>query len=380
MPNFIRVDSIRETHGGTHRENIQPKAEANFNPELIRTVAILLVILVHVSLFPYDIAGMIGQATPAAQFNWWTVDAYSSVAYLGVPLFIILSGVLLLDPAKDNESLADFYRKRASRIAIPMAFWTIWYFGWTYYIRSTPLTSNNIFEGLLNGSYFHLWFLYLLIGLYLVTPILRTIVKYLDYQKFTFFLAIWFAGTILEPFMKIFLPDVYFNPVMFMFTGWAGTFLLGVYLLKGPKVQSWKLYLILVAGLLVAVIGDAVAPFYAGEASIGFFHEYLSFGIILAAASLFLLLVSVPKNRLQNGNPTINRVVNWIGKNSLGIYLVHIMVLEIITNGYLEGLKINMGTMSPIVEIPLVTALTFVLTCLLVYGLKKIPYAHKILG
>ena len=323
---------------------------------------------------------MIGQVTPTAQFNWWTVDAYSSIAYLGVPLFVILSGVLLLDPAKENESLTVFYKKRAARIAIPIAFWTVWYFGWSYFVRGNPLTPNFLFEGLLNGSYFHLWFLYLLIGLYLVTPVLRTIVKYLDFQKFTFFIALWFAGTVAEPFMKIFLPDVYFNPVMFMFTGWAGTFLLGVYLLKSPKAPSWRLIVILIAGLLVSVIGDAVAPLYAGEASVGFFHEYLSFGIILAAAALFLLLAAVPKSQLQTQHATFSRVVNWVGKNSLGIYLVHVMILETITNGYLGGFKINMGTVSPIIEIPLVTALTFVLTCLLVYGIKKIPYANKILG
>ncbi len=55
------------------------------------------------------------------------------------------------------------------------------------------------------------------------------------------------------------------------------------------------------------------------------------------------------------------------------------MVLETIEYGYL-GLKINMSVISPIAEIPLITAITLVLTCALIYGLKKIPYADKILG
>lgn len=55
------------------------------------------------------------------------------------------------------------------------------------------------------------------------------------------------------------------------------------------------------------------------------------------------------------------------------------MVLETIEAGYF-GLKLNMSVVSPIVEIPLLTAVTFVLTATIVYALKMIPYAHKILG
>ena len=306
------------------------------------------------------------------------MNIYSAAGYLGVPLFIILSGVLLLDPGKADESLTVFFKKRASRIAAPFVFWTVAYFAWAHYMHGLQLTAANIFSGLINGSYYHLWFIYLLIGLYCVTPVLRIIVKYITPQKFLFFLAIWFAGTVLEPFMLIFLPNVGFNPVMFVFTGWAGTFVLGVYLLKNPA-RPRTLYPYLIAGLSVAVIADGVAPLFAGAGALGFFHGYLSFNIIIASAALFLILAAVPATRLQSGNPYVNRAVNWVGKNSLGIYLVHIVVLETIEYGYL-GLKINMSTLSPIVEIPLITALTLVATCALIYGLKKIPYVDRILG
>ncbi len=261
-------------------------------------------------MFPYHLSAPI---TSTARFNWWTVDVYSAAGYLGVPLFIILSGVLLLDPAKADESLTVFFKKRAARIALPFVFWTAAYFAWAHYIHGLQLTPSNIFSGLLNGSYYHLWFVYLLIGLYCVTPVLRIIVKYITPQKFLFFLAIWFAGTVLEPFMLIFLPNVGFNPVMFVFTGWAGTFVLGVYLLRTPS-RRWTLYPLLIAGLLIAVIGDGVTPLFAGAGAIGFFHGYLSFNIVIASAALFLILTAVPAARLQSGNPLVNRAVNWVEK------------------------------------------------------------------
>ncbi len=334
-------------------------------------------ILVHATTFPYTINGSI---TPMEQFNWWTVNVYGAIGYLGVPLFVILSGVLLLDPAKADEPLLVFFKKRFARIGIPMIFWTIAYFVWTYYVRGGQVTPENFLGGLLGGSYGHLWFLYLLVGLYSVTPVLRVIVKYLDRQKFTYFLAVWFGGTIFVPFMKVFLPNVSYNPVMFVFTGWTGCFVLGVYLLKSKvKVRPGILYLCLIAGLLVAVFGDAVAPLFGGPNSVGFFHDYLSFNIIVASVALFLVLAAVPASRIQNGNATVNRFVNWVGKNTLGIYLVHLMVMEALEAGYL-GLQLNMNVMSPIVEVPLLAVVTFVLTAAIVYGLKKIPYVHKILG
>lgn len=338
-------------------------------------MAIVLVIFVHAALFPYLINGPV---TPTAQFNWWTVDVYGAIGYLGVPLFIILSGVLLLDPAKVNEPLSIFFKKRFARIGIPMIFWTLAYFAYAYYIRGNTLTPENTFGGLLSGSYGHLWFLYLLIGLYSITPVLRVIIKYLDRHKFTYFLLIWFGGTVFVPFMKVFLPNVSYNPVMFVFTGWTGCFVLGVYLAK-TKVRPWILSLLVIAGLLIAIIGDGVAPLFRGPQATGFFHDYLSFNIIIASAALFLLLTAIPASRIQNGNATVNRSINWVGKNTLGIYLVHLMVLEALESGYL-GFQLNMNSVSPIVEIPLLAIITLVLTSLIVFALKKIPYVNKIVG
>jgi surface polysaccharide O-acyltransferase-like enzyme len=297
---------------------------------------------------------------------------------LGVPLFVILSGVLLLDPAKADESLTTFFKKRFARIGIPLVFWTIAYFAWANQIHGTQLTVNNIFAGLLSGSYPHLWFLYLLIGLYSITPVLRVVVKYLNRQKFTYFLTVWFIGTVLVPFMRIFLPSVGYNPVMFVFTGWTGFFVLGVYLLKN-KTQPWTIWLCLITGLAVAVIGDGIVPLYMGAQATGFFHDYLSFNVIIASAALFLLLASVPASKIQTGNSIVNRLVCWMGKNTLGIYLVHVMVLETIEYGYL-GVQLNMNLVSPIVEVPLLVAVTLAVTSLIVYALNKVPYVNRILG
>jgi len=240
------------------------------------------------------------------------------------------------------------------------------------------LTPEHIFGGLLSGAYTHLWFLYLLIGLYSVTPALRILVKYLNQPKFTYFIAVWFVGTVIVPFMAFFLPNVGYNPVMFVFTGWTGCYVLGMYLLKNNNTKR-TLWVCLFAGLTVAIIGDAIAPYYVVGEATGFFHEYLSFNIILASAALFLLLAAVPACRIQNSHSILSRLVCWLGKNTLGIYIVHVMVLETLQNGYL-GVQLNMATLSPTVEVPLLTAAVLALTSIIVYGVNKVPYVNRIFG
>jgi surface polysaccharide O-acyltransferase-like enzyme len=333
----------------------------------------VLIILVHANGFPYNLSGEI---TSTAAFNWWTVSVYDAVANMGVPLFVMLSGLLLLDPAKCEEPMSVFFKKRFARIGLPMVFWTIVYFAWGHFIYGYPLTPSSIFVGLLSGSYPHLWFMYLIIGLYLVTPILRVIVKYIDRQKFKLLLGLWVVGGFFVPFVQVFIGYNY-NPVLFVFGGWVGYYLLGAFLLKS-EVRSRIIYLALFLGLVGAVIGDAIAPIFAGAKVIGFFHGYLMFNIISASAATFLLLRAVPKSRFE-GNGVANRMLHWIGQNTLPIYLIHMMILETAQAGWL-GYGINSSMMISIVEVPLVTAITLTVSAAIVYPLMKVPYLKRLIG
>jgi len=341
--------------------------------DLIRTIAIVMVVLVHASFFPYSIPGAI---TPMVMVNWFTADIYGAIGYLGVPIFVMLSGALLLNPAKADEPMGVFFKKRFNRIGLPLIFWTVLYFIWSFTVRGTPFTLSNIMEGLLSGAYPILWFLYLLVGLYLVTPMLRVLVKHIDRKKFTFLLVVWFAGAVVIPLIHTFTAFDYY-PVIFVFTDWAGYFLLGIYLLK-TKMRRSMTYLAVAFGLLVAIVGDWLLTATAGETATGFFHGYLSFNMIIASAVLFLILVGIPRTRVESGNGVVNRVVHWVGQNTLPIFLVHIIVLESLQLGLL-GFTFPY-TYNLIVDVPFLAFVTFVLTVVIVYLLKKIPYLKRFIG
>src|SRR5262249_34120842 len=133
--------------------------------DLIRTVAIFLVVLVHVS----------GQLTTAwgkvPNDQWIIANLYGGIARVSVPLFFMISGYLLLPR---SESLRAFYTKRMTRILIPFVVWSLIYLGWYCGNHAKACTPSFVADlWMVQGTYYHLWFLYSLISIYLILPLLR---------------------------------------------------------------------------------------------------------------------------------------------------------------------------------------------------------------
>jgi surface polysaccharide O-acyltransferase-like enzyme len=120
-----------------------------------------------------------------------------------------------------------------------------------------------------------------------------------------------------------------------------------------------------------------MTAFY-GEQQTGFFHGYLSFNMIIASAALFLILISIPRTRVESGNGSFSRLLHWIGQNTLPIYLVHVIVLESLHLGLL-GFYLPY-THNLLIDVPVVATITFVLSSTIIYLLKKIPYVSKLMG
>jgi surface polysaccharide O-acyltransferase-like enzyme len=350
------------------------QATVNFPVDLIRCIAIVLIILVHTSGFPYQFYN--ANITSLDIANWFTVNAFDAFGMIGVPLFVMLTGALLLTPDKADEPLKVFYKKRLDRIALPFIFWTIVYFIWSFTVLGKPLSLYNVEQGLLGGSYYHLWYLYLLMGLYAVTPIMRVLVKNLNRSLFSYLLILWFAGTVITPAIHTFT-TFDFNPVMFIFFDSIGYFLLGIYLLSANFSRKTAITAA-VLGILGTVLGDWVVTGTAGQQYTGYFHNYMSATTIIASVAIFFLLLKATPNRLQS-HCKISRVMHWVSQNTLDIYLIHIIVLVALTNRVF-GVFLNTLTYIPLIDVPIYTVLVFVISAFLVFMLKKIPYVKKLIG
>jgi surface polysaccharide O-acyltransferase-like enzyme len=354
---------------------LDPKAgKLSLPVDLIRSFAIALVIMLHAAKEPITIADIM---SPEGVTLWWTTNIYDSLARPAVPLFVMLSGALLLQPAKLGEPLGVFFKKRLNRIALPFLFWGAAYFAWRFFVYGEALSADSILQGVLTGPYVHFWFFYLLIGLYLITPVLRALVACIDRKIFRFFLILWFLGTAIMPLLSLF--SVYhLNSNVFLLTGWLGYFLLGAYALKA-RVRPVVLCALLVAGLACTIFGTYLVVGTMGEQYSQFFHDAYSFSMIGASVALFLLLAAFPSSTLEERFPRGSRVLRLISQNTIPIYLFHMMVLEALQKGFF-GFQISLATMNPILEVPLITAVTLLICLVVIYPLKKIPLVKKLIG
>ena len=82
----------------------------------LRVVAALAVVMIHVSAMHWG-------DTPPASADWQAMNVYAAVSRWCVPVFVMLSGALLLAPGRENEPWADFYQRRLVRVLLPLAFW-----------------------------------------------------------------------------------------------------------------------------------------------------------------------------------------------------------------------------------------------------------------
>jgi surface polysaccharide O-acyltransferase-like enzyme len=342
--------------------------------DLIRTVAIVLVILLHAAIEPYPFGNVINQAVV---LHWWTANIYNSLTIVCVPLFVMLSGALLLQPYKVEEPLKVFFKKRFIRIGPPLIFWIAIYFLWRDFANHETLTLTSIAQGIVTGPSFQFWYIYMLIGLYLVTPLLRVLVAHANRNMLRYFLILWFLGTSIAPIAYLFVPFTLNNDI-FLFTGWVGYFLLGLYLVD-VKVRPKILYAILIIGFSLTAIGTYLLTYFIGGPRQYFFYDYLGIDVVVLSASLFLLLKSVPSNYIEKKSFSLNKIIHFISASSLAIFLIHVIVLESIERGYF-GFRISITTMNPIVEIPLATAVTLLICLGILYPVSKVPILKKIVG
>ncbi len=336
----------------------------------------MLVVLLHASIEP--IPAIVTPDSSAVLVQWWSVNLYDSFARPCVPLFVMLSGALLLSPSKVDEPLGVFFRKRVSRIALPFLFWMGLYFAWDVFVNHETLTVQTFVEGVFNGPYIHFWFFYMLIGLYLVTPLVRIFVAHASRLLMRYFFVLWLIGVSIVPLLNLLVAHN-LNNSLFLITGYIGYFLLGLYLLNTSVNRKFLLLAVLV-GFAWTTLGTYWITATVGGSIQFFFYDYFSLGVILSSVALFLLLSSVQYNKIKCRFPMLDRLIHYISISSLAIYLFHFMVLETLENGYLFGFRISLATLNPIIEIPLLTMVTLVICLLVLYPLRKIPYLNRLIG
>jgi surface polysaccharide O-acyltransferase-like enzyme len=333
-----------------------------------RVFAICAVVVVHV-------ASIVLNWDPVGSLNWWAGNLYESASRWCVPVFVMVSGALLLDPGK-QESLGEFYSKRLARILIPTMFWSLFFiaYGWQLGIAPgkpeiglIPLTPEILLERIRLGEpHYHLWFLYMLVGLYLFTPFFRKIVAYCTRRELKVFTL---AGLLIAGVSFLFGRYTH-NPVnIFLgaFVYYIPCFFLG-YLIKTShrKIPSWVLVFGIALGFLATAVGFYMATKSFGMEKGEYFYGYMSFNVVFMSC---LLMFPFKELRLS----FLSQPLRLLSGLVLGVYLVHPIFLDLLCAWGHGPLSRNR-----IFSIPLVSMAVLFLSLASVFLISRVPFLRRV--
>lgn len=353
------------------------KPPRNYGIDLLRVIACYMVMQIHTGEFYY--IGPTGNVlnTPDAHIVGW----YNSFFRICVPLFVLISGFFLF-PVGDTQT---FLKKRLSRVVVPFALWCILYAFYYHFTAGADLKTTMIHILHIPVNYGveigHLWFVYMLIGIYLFAPILSPWIEKADRRGMELYLVIW-AIALSLPFIHLIFPEVLGEcawnrtPLLYYFSGLLGYVILASYIKKfhmAPKPLDLPL------GVVLIIIGYAITALVFEqrlgtekmvctlELSWGF--DTINVAMMTAGAILIFKNIS-----FKNTNSFFVRLIAGISSISYGIYLGHIMVLNI----YYHLLNQYFDTAA--VKIPLIAFCTFITTCVLVKLLSLLPKSKWLVG
>lgn len=223
--------------------------------------------------------------------------------------------------------------------------YAIWSFIYTLYkcIELNERSAAKILCFFIEGQY-HLWFLWMISGLYVITPLVREIIKKPELIKYFIGISLIFSFAIptIQSMTENILPMVNnekltmiistlwipYNNIAFSFTlRYVSYFVLGYYL-HSYEIHIGKRVIIYVFGIAGAIFTIFYSLFIARKVHQNFgFYEYMFFNVLLEACAIFVLIKRIAYNiRI----PQVVNVFHFLGKKSFGIYLVHVLVLEIL--------------------------------------------------
>jgi surface polysaccharide O-acyltransferase-like enzyme len=298
-----------------------------------------------------------------------------------VPLFVILTGALLLQPTKIDEPIGVFLKKRVKRLGYAFVFWTVIYLAWSFYITGTPFTFDNLLMGsvssFLTGAFYQFWYIYLIGGLYLITPLLRAGIASKNSKLIGYLIKVWFISICVLPLLPL-LTGYHLNGELFVMGGYSCYFLLGYYLQQN-KLRRGYMYGFIAVGFALTLISTWVmtinVPLVENDYA---FFDYLAINIILMSVGVYALLSRFPANWPGPEYPYIKKILKVISDNTLPVFLFHVIILETLARGLL-GFTLNL-TVVPLVMVPLASSVILFVTLGLILLMKKIPGLKKMVG
>ncbi len=358
--------------------------------DVIRTVAMIMVISVH-CIDPFYISPIYGKMP---EYTHWAA-IYGSILRPSVPLFAMMTGLLLL-PVK-TTSIGAFYKKRIYRVLFPFIIWSVLYniFPWITGVMGLPKEIIGTFFCYVQGNESqalsdslkdiamipfnfsfkenHMWYIYLLIGLYLYMPFFSAWIEKADRKTERIFLGIWCISLFL-PYMHAYISNYLHGEAtwnqfgtLYYFAGFNGYLLLGHYLKQGNNWNIQKTLaicsVIFIVGYIITYYGfkAAVSNPASSESDMELFFTFCSPNVLLMTIAIFLTL-----QKVKIKNQTATSILASITKYGFGIYIVHYFFVGP------AFLLIGMLNLPIPLQVPIMAIFIFILSWGFTWGMYKI--------
>jgi surface polysaccharide O-acyltransferase-like enzyme len=301
----------------------------------LRVVAIIGVVLIHTAGLTY------GNDALRHSGAWWVASLATFSTKWAVPAFVMVSGALLLQPPADR-SVSVFYRRRLSRIGIPLVVWHVVYITLSATILADSVQPRMLVARFLRGeSYVGLYFFWLILGLYLVTPLLWPIVAGISRRALGVVGALLVAAAALNRSTLQLIGELEGgsspagDPTFFtQFVPYIGFFILG-YALRDVIVRGSGRVLALAAlttALCLELTWQVTGPFVFGTEAARILNtvmpvSYQGWVLGAAAVAVFVLAHSVMHPQSRWAQPRAARWARAAGDLTLGVYATHQVVL-----------------------------------------------------
>ena len=267
--------------------------------DIIRIFAFIFIVLLHTLNRQYGI-------------NVW-MGGYAVIS-IGVNLFVMISGYLLLDK---SENAALFFKKRILNILPLFIVFNVVYI----YFLKVPIVP------ILKGKSFaapHFWYIYMILGLYFLTPWLQKVLKYAEKETF-FVVSLWFLCNILNPYLRYFnLAEIPFSN--FPLTGFIGYYILGYFVKKyDKKIKDFSFVWIIIIyfiGFFISFFSTKYVLTTTGIRVSDFFDKN-SLGTFIMTISFFAFWCKFNFTKR-------NDITKIIANSTYFAFLIHLIVLHFI--------------------------------------------------
>ena len=360
--------------------------------DYIRVIACFMVMLVHASenFYAADASGLAGNVSMLANEanRFWVAFYDGGVARTCVPLFMVVSAFLLV-PIRQGVSMGNFYRHRFMRILPPLVFFMLAYtflpllwggMTWEQSINDLARLPFN-FPSMAG----HLWFMYPLISLYLIIPVISPWLERASAKDERIFIAL-FAFSTLVPWLHRFVSkelwgECFWNQFSMLWycSGYLGYLVLAHYI----RVHlQWKYRKRLIIGIICFILGATFTAWsfwimgtpgrLIETPMLEWSWEFCTPNVLCATFGAFLLFTCIESKRAP-------RLITGISKLTYGMYLVHLMFLAPIAAVFVNG-----NPAHPIIPvyaaIPIIAVLTYLCSMLTIRLLSYLPGSRWIVG